>query len=150
MEDDRPAEPVARQDEVLEEVAAIVVAVVGNVEEAVAGCKREAFAADSNIAAVGILAGIAGLAGHNRGIEDAKAGRTGQKLAGAGSGAGLVAAAALAVVLAAALAAALAVGPAVGPAAAPAAAPAVAPAAAPAGAPRGPLPPIAWQLSVIQ
>ena len=116
MEDDRAGEPVARQDEEPEEVAGIVVAVVGNVEEAFAGCKREAFAADSNIAAVSILAG---LAGHNTGIEGAKGGRTGQKVAGAGSGAGLVAAglaAGLVVGLAAALlAAGLAAGLAVGP-----------------------------------
>lgn len=109
MEDDRAGEPVAQQDEVPEEVAGIVVAVVGIAEEAFAGCKREVFAADSNIAAVSILAG---LAGHNTGIEDAKAGRTGQKLAGAGSGAESVAVGlAAAADLAAGLAAGLAVGP---------------------------------------
>ena len=107
MEDDRAGEPVARQDEVPEEVAGIVVAVVGNAEEAFGGCPGDASVADSNTAAVEILAG------HNTGIEDAKVGRTGRKLAGAGagSGAGLVAAA-----LAAALAAVPAAVPAVAPA----------------------------------
>ena len=103
MEDDRAGEPVARQDEVPEEVAGIVAAVVGNAEEAFRGCQGDASVAESNSAAVKILAG------HNTGIEDAKGGRTGQKLAGAGagSGAGLVAVA---------LAVALAVAPAVAPA----------------------------------
>jgi hypothetical protein len=73
MEDDRAGEPVARQEEVPEGVAGIVAAAVGNAEEAFAGCHKEASVADSNIAAVGILAG------HNTGIEDAKVGRTGQK-----------------------------------------------------------------------
>jgi len=101
MEDDRAGEPVARQDEVPEEVAGIVAAVVGNAEEAFAGCNKEAPVADSNIAAVDTLAG------HNTGIEDAKGGHTGQKLAGVGRVAGLVVVAAAAV-LAAALAAVLA------------------------------------------
>lgn len=111
MEDDRAGEPVgepvARQDEVPEEVAGIVAVVVGNAEEAFGGCQGDAFVADSNRAAVKILAG------HNTGIEDAKVGRTGQKLAGAGAGSGAgLAAAALAAALAAAPAAALLAAPA--------------------------------------
>jgi hypothetical protein len=103
MEDDRAGEPVARQDEVPEGVAGIVAVAVGNAEGVFAGCNKEASAAaDSNIAAVDTLAG------HNTGIEDAKGGRTGQDLAGAGRAVGLGAAAAAAAALAALLAAALA------------------------------------------
>jgi hypothetical protein len=79
MEDDRPGEPVARQDEVPEKVAA---AVAGNAAGAFAGCNREASVAGSSIAAVGTLAG------HSTGTEGAMGGRTGRKRA-AGGGAAL-------------------------------------------------------------
>ena len=73
MEDDRAVEPVVRQDEVPEVAAA---AAVGNAEEALAGCNKEALAADSNIVAVGTLAA------RNAGTEAAaRGGRTGQKQA---------------------------------------------------------------------
>ena len=103
MEDDRAVEPVARDDEVPEEVAgtaaaaaaaAVVVGVdVGNAEEALAaGNKGASAAADSNIAAVDTLA-VRNVGTEAAVMDD----RTGQKRA-AGSAAALedLAAAALA------------------------------------------------------
>jgi len=101
MEDDWAGEPVARQDEEVEEVAGIAAA-AGNAAGALADCNKEASAAGSNTAAEDILAAAA----HNRGIEGAMGGRTGPV---AGKAAALVAAVALAVAVALVDAVALAV-----------------------------------------
>lgn len=100
MEDDRAVEPVARDDEVPEEVAGaaavgVVVGVgvgVGNAEEALAAGNKGASAAGSNIAAVDTLA-VRNVGTEAAVMDD----RTGQKRA-AGSAAALedLAAAALA------------------------------------------------------